>query len=542
MKDLTTSIYTFEDLIQGNFLYVDKTEYIWQLVKHVGESYFLSRPRRFGKSLTVSTLKAVFEGKKELFKGLAIYDKPYDWKPCPIIHLDMNGRDFSTLESMEERYRQILREQAEINGVTLKETSSDTMFHELIKTLHEQKGDVVLLLDEYDKPILNNISKENCSAFLDALKIFYSVIKEKNGMIRLAFITGVSKFCHASLSSELNNLTDITMDTRFATMLGYTQEELEANFSDRLTILAGDHDELMQEIKRWYNGYRFEENATTVYNPVSLAKFFESGGKFNNYWFSTGTPTFLLDLIMKSKFELSLSLNKPVSGAFFDAFEVTDLDPMVMLFQTGYLTIDRAERRKIPFTSKAITEYYLHFPNMEVEESFNGSLLAYCTNVRKHDTQELMLNLVTAVGTGNVDGFMKLFQSIFAGIPYSLHVKDEHYYQTVFYVICDLLKLLVQAEVCTNDGRIDMMVAAGEWIYVIEFKLNKTADDALQQIENKDYALKYRKEGHRIMLVGVNFDFNAGNIFQLAQRRILFLRPKTLPLYMLLPTFSSDKN
>ena len=345
MKDLTTSIYTFEDLIQGNFLYVDKTEYIWQLVKHVGESYFLSRPRRFGKSLTVSTLKAVFEGKKELFKGLAIYDKPYDWKPCPIIHLDMNGRDFSTLESMEERFRQILREQAEINGVTLKETSSDTMFHELIKTLHDQKGDVVLLLDEYDKPILNNISKENCSAFLDALKIFYSVIKEKNGMIRLAFITGVSKFCHASLSSELNNLTDITMDARFATMLGYTQEELEANFSDRLTILAGDHDELMQEIKRWYNGYRFEENATTVYNPVSLAKFFESGGKFNNYWFSTGTPTFLLDLIMKSKFELSLSLNKPVSGAFFDAFEVTDLDPMVMLFQTGYLTIDRAERR-----------------------------------------------------------------------------------------------------------------------------------------------------------------------------------------------------
>ena len=512
MKDLTTSIYTFEDLIQGNFLYVDKTEFIWQLVRPVGESYFLSRPRRFGKSLTVSTLKAVFEGRKELFKGLALYDKPYDWKTHPVIHLDMNGRDFSTLESMEERFRQILREQAEINGVTLKETSSDTMFHELIKTLHDQKGDVVILLDEYDKPILNNISKENCSAFLDALKIFYSVIKEKNEMIRLAFITGVSKFCHASLSSELNNLTDITMDARFATMLGYTQEELEANFSDRLTILAGDHDELMQEIKRWYNGYRFEENATTVYNPVSLAKFFESGGKFNNYWFSTGTPTFLLDLIMKSKFELSLSLNKPVSGAFFDAFEVTDLDPMVMLFQTGYLTIDRAERRQIPFTSKAITEYYLHFPNMEVEESFNGSLLTYCTNVRKHDTQELMLNLVTAVGTGNVDGFMKLFQSIFAGIPYSIHVKDEHYYQTVFYVICDLLKLLVQAEVCTNDGRIDMMVAAGEWIYVIEFKLNKTADDAMQQIENKDYALKYRKEGHRIMLVGVNFDFNAGNI------------------------------
>ena len=183
-----------------------------------------------------------------------------------------------------------------------------------------------------------------------------------------------------------------------------------------------------------------------------------------------------------------------------------------MLFQTGYLTIDRAERRQVPFTKKVITEYYLHFPNLEVEESFKDALLTYCTNVKKRDTQELMLNLVTAVGTGDVDGFMKLFQSIFAGIPYMIHVKDEHYYQTVLYVVCDLLKLMVQAEVCTGDGRIDMMVAAGEWIYVIEFKLNKTTEDAMRQIENKEYALKYIKEGRRIMLVGVNFDFNAGNI------------------------------
>ncbi len=512
MKDLTTSIYTFEDLIQGDFLYVDKTEYIWQLVRPAKEMYFLSRPRRFGKSLTVSTLKAVFEGKKELFKGLAIYDKPYDWKPHPIIKLDLNGRDFSTLEKMEESLRLILLEQADFNKVSLKETSSNAMFHELIKTLHDTKGDVVILLDEYDKPVLNNISKENCRVFLDALKVFYSVIKEKNGMLRLAFITGVSKFCHVSLFSELNNLTDITMDARFATMLGYTQEEMEANFGDRLATLSGDRNELMEEIRRWYNGYRFEKNAKTVYNPVSLAKFFESGGEFSNYWFSTGTPTFLLDLIMKSKFDFSLSLSKPVSAAFFDAFEINSLDPMVLLFQTGYLTIDRTEQRQVPFTKKAITEYYLHFPNLEVEESFNNSLLTYCTNIRKQDAQGLMMNLVTAVGTGDADGFLKLFQSIFAGIPYAIHVKDEHYYQTVFFVVCDLLKLLVQAEICTSDGRIDLMVAAGEWIYVVEFKLNKTADDAMKQIENKDYALKYHKEDKRIMLIGVNFDFTTGNI------------------------------
>ena len=238
MKDLTSSIYIFEKLIKGNYLYVDKTEYIWQLVNHTGESYFLSRPRRFGKSLTISTLKAVFEGKKDLFKGLAIYDKPYDWEPCPVIQLDMNGRDFRTLEAMEDSFRHILLEQADFNGVPLKENSSSTMFHDLIKALYDTKGEVVILLDEYDKPILSNISKENCRAFLDALKVFYSVIKEKNGMIRMAFITGVSKFCHASLFSELNNLTDITMDARFATMLGYTQEELEENFSDRLALLT----------------------------------------------------------------------------------------------------------------------------------------------------------------------------------------------------------------------------------------------------------------------------------------------------------------
>ena len=516
MKDLTSSVYTFEDLIQGNFLYVDKTEYIWQLIRPAKEMYFLSRPRRFGKSLTLSTLKAVFQGKKELFKGLAIYDKPYDWKPYPIIHLDMNGRDFSSVERMEQNFRQILMEQADVNGVDLPETTSNTMFHNLIKTLHDRDGDVVILLDEYDKPILNNISKPDSRAFLDALKVFYSVIKEKNGMIRLAFITGVSKFCHVSLFSDLNNLTDITMDARYATMLGYTQSELESNFSEQIETVEKklnlSHADLLEEIKNWYDGFRFHADSESVYNPVSLAKFFERGGEFSNYWFETGTPSFLLELIMKSKFDFSVSLNSPVSGSFFNAFEISSLDPLVLLFQTGYLTIDKCVEKKIPFTSKTIREYYLRFPNLEVDESFNNSLLAYCTTVRKQDSQELILKLITAVGTGDADGFMKQLQSVFAGIPYNIHVKDEHYYQTVCYVICDLLKLMVQAEVCTNNGRIDMMVAAGDWIYVIEFKLNKAADEAMQQIEHKDYAMKYRKTGKKIMLLGVNFDFHAGNI------------------------------
>ena len=516
MKDLTSSVYSFENLIKGNFLYIDKTEFIWKLIRPANGMYFLSRPRRFGKSLTLSTLKAVFEGKKDLFEGLVLYDKQYEWKTYPIIHLDMNGRDFGTLEKMEERFRQMLREQADLNGIILEESSSDTMFHSLIKKLHDKAGDVVILLDEYDKPILNNISNEKVSDFLSALKVFYSVIKEKSGMLRFAFITGVSKFCHVSLFSDLNNLTDITMDYDYAAMLGYTQEEFEAYFSDRIELASKQlnmpKDKLLPKIKAWYDGYRFQEDAPNVYNPVSLVEFFTKRCKFNNYWFATGTPSFLLELIMKSKFNLARSFEAPVGSSFFNAFEITDLDPQVLLFQTGYLTIDRAEQRTIPFTTKTIREYYLRFPNQEVESSFNDSLLAYCTTVRKQDTQELILKLITAVGTGNADDFLKLMQSVFSGIPYQIHVKDEHYYQTVFYVICDLLKLMVQAEVCTSSGRIDMMVAAGEWIYVIEFKLNKSAGEALKQIEHKEYAQKYRKEGKRIMLLGVNFDFNSGNI------------------------------
>ena len=515
MKDLTSGVYTFENLIQGNFLYVDKTEYIWQLIRPARGQYFLSRPRRFGKSLTISTLKAVFEGKKELFKGLAVYDKPYDWKKYPVIHLDMANCDIKTPEELTGYLNDLLTNIAALFGLNLRGELLTTRVENLISDIAKQ-GPPVILIDEYDKPILNNITNPDVKELLRVLKGFYSNIKKTENLMRLVFITGVSKFCHVSLFSDLNNLTDITMDARFAAMLGYTQAEFEAGFQPWIEAEEKkqklDHETFLKRIKNWYDGFRFEENSETVYNPVSLANFFEKGGKFGNYWFETGTPSFLLELIMKSKFDFHQVLSKPVSNSFFNAFEITDLDPEVLLFQTGYLTIDRASQREVPFTDKVITEYYLRFPNHEVEESFSNSLLAYCTSVRKQDSQELILNLITAVGTGDAGAFMKLFQSIFADIPYTIQVKNEHYYQTVCYVVCNLLKLMVQAEAATSDGRIDLMVAAGDWIFVIEFKLNRTAKQALKQIENKEYALKYRKNGKRIMLIGVNFNFRKGGI------------------------------
>ena len=515
MKNLTSSVYSFDNLIQGNFLYVDKTEAIWQLIKPAKEMYFLSRPRRFGKSLTLSTLKAVFEGKKELFKGLAIYDKPYDWQPYPVIHLDLNGFDFNGVDALRSSLCRLMRETADFHHLVLTESKPDQMFREIITEL-SKKQKIVILLDEYDKPILNNIGKPECKQILADLKAFYSVIKAFEGKLRFAFITGVSKFCHVSLFSDLNNLTDITMDARYATMLGYTQAEFESNFREQIDAAEKKQNlprkEFLAKIKKWYDGFRFEENAETVYNPVSLAVFFEKGGKFGNYWFQTGTPAFLLELIVKSNFSYSEMFTEPVSESFFNAFEITRLKPMVLLFQSGYLTIRKCTEEKIPYTDQTIRQYYLGFPNLEVERSFNEQLLEYCTAIQSESSPEFFVKLITAVGSGDADGFMKLFQSVFAGIPYPIQIRNEHYYQTVFYVVCDLLKLLVQAEVCTGSGRIDMMVAAGEWIYVIEFKLNKSADQAIRQIENRDYAVKYRKDGKRIMLIGVNFDSGAGNI------------------------------
>ena len=509
MKNLTSSVYSFENLIQGDFLYVDKTEYIWQLIKPAREMYFLSRPRRFGKSLTLSTLKAVFEGKKELFKGLAIYDKLYDWKPHPIIHLDMNGRDFSTLDKMEERFRQLLREQADLNGITLKESSSDTMFHELIRTLHDKAGDVVILLDEYDKPILNNITSEKASDFLSALKAFYSVIKEKNGMIRLAFITGVSKFCHVSIFSDLNNLTDITMDARYATMLGYTQEEFEANFADRIDAvsrkLGMPKEELIPEIKAWYDGFRFHSDCESVYNPVSLAKFFEAGGEFNNYWFSTGTPSFLIELVKKTKFDFDNILSKPVSSMAFNAFEIDKLDPLTLLLQTGYLTIKSMVRKfNMPW-------YWLDFPNREVSFSFNSYLVNAYTKKTDNFVVSFCEELADSMDNGDVKRLRKTMETFFAGISYEVHHKDESNFQNIFFALFRLLGYYIKAESHTNDGRIDAVAETEKYVFIFEFKLDDD-DSALSQIKEKKYYKQYELSKKKIFLNGVTFSTENGQI------------------------------
>ena len=516
MKDLTSSVYTFPDLIHGNFLYVDKTEYIWQLIRPAKGQYFLSRPRRFGKSLTVSTLEAIFRGQKELFKGLALYDKPYDWKQYPIIHLDLGTSDIKSPEQLVTFLLKKLEAIAESLNIALDCNQTPTAaFEDLVRAVG-QREKIIILIDEYDKPILDNIANPLVNDILSILRGFYSVVKGTEALQRFVFMTGVSKFSHVSVFSNLNNLTDITMEADFATMLGYTQEELEYYFGDRIELLVeinqSSKEEMLRKIKLWYNGYRFEENSQTVYNPVSLVQFFRNNGKFNNYWFKTGTTRVLLELMKDSNADYVKTLTMPETSSFFDSFEISTLKPKTLLYQTGYLTIDKCVETPVPYSTETMTSYYLHFPNLEVEKSFNENLLEYYANFTGKTAQDAYVNLIRAVGEGNVDSFVKELNSIFINIPYAIRNDNEKYYQSICCAIFSMLRLYVQAEVCTNEGRIDLVVQAGDWIYVIEFKLNKKAELAIRQIHDKNYAEKYRESGKRLMLVGVNFSSKTGKI------------------------------
>ena len=506
MKDITSSVYSFEKLRQEGYLYVDKTEYIWKLINPAGESYFLSRPRRFGKSLTVSTLKAVFEGRKELFKGLAIEGKPYDWKSYPVIHLDWNGWAVDTVENLLQSMTDMVCSVARQYGLQLTGKNPQMQFRELIEQL-SRKEKVVLLIDEYDKPILNNISKPWCKEILEALKGFYSVVKACENLERFVFITGVSKFCHVSLFSDLNNLTDITMDARYAEMFGYTQEELEANFGDRIAAFAGDRDieEYKTEIKKWYNGYRFEENAKTVYNPVSLAYFFEKGGKFNNYWFSTGTPSFLMELTKQKDFNFESALKEAVPQVAFNAFEINDIDPLTLLLQTGYLTIKGTEERF------GQTWYFLDFPNREVAGAFNAYILNSYAGKTQTASVQFTAEIATALLNRDLKKLRKVMEIFFAGIPYTSHKKQESTFQTIFFSIFRLLGLYIEAESVTNDGRIDAVVQTDKAIFIFEFKLDNDPT-ALEQIKEKEYYKKYLLDKRAIYIIGVNFDSEKGTL------------------------------
>ena len=517
MREITTSIYTFENLIKHNCIYVDKTKYIHKMLMASNGQFFCSRPRRFGKSLAISTLEAIFKGKRDLFKGLYLGNTDYDWPVHPVIHIDFANGNVQTLELLTRTILDMLGATAKSYGVSLHEDDPALAFKELISALYEKTGKgVVLLIDEYDKPILEHIgSMEDAEQFRDYIGNFYQIIKGSERYLRFTFITGVTKFAKVSIFSKLNNLDDISMNSSYGTMFGYTQNEFEACFKEHIDKAADDtgmkRDALLAEIKNWYDGFRFTGKSPTVYNPVSIGSFFNNDSDFENYWFATGTPTFLMKLLRSNHIVSSDLPKRTLNGTSFNTFNLTDLaqtspdDERLtqILYQTGYLTIDKL------LWSSPDKVYQLKFPNFEVSYSFAQNLLS--EYAPKASATDNVTKVRLAAMSGDTAAMIEHLRAFFTALPYDIQVKEEKYYQSIVYTIFRMCDMKMMTEVSTNIGRIDGVLDAGKHLYIIEFKLNKSADAALEQIDEKKYADRFiipaKEKGQIIHKLGINFSY-----------------------------------
>jgi hypothetical protein len=505
MKNLPVNIQTFSDFSEHNYLYVDKTKDIYNLFAEGGKYYFLSRPRRFGKSLLISTLKEIFSGNKELFKGLWIYDK-LEWEKHPVIHLDFLGFQYEGKDELIKTLKYMVNENAQRYGIQLKEKDYEKRFKELIKEL-SKKNSIVILVDEYDKPLIDFVDKkEIASENRNVLKTFFGTIKGADEYIKFVFITGVSKFSKVSVFSDLNNLSDITISSAFSTMLGYTEEELLYYFDERIEKMAGgEKEKLIADIKHWYNGYSWD-GKNFVYNPLSILLLFKEK-RFGNYWFSTGTPTFLIKSLRENSVDIKRLENYETTKLLFDSYEIERINVFALLFQTGYLTI-----KEIKQISRTQDIYRLSFPNEEVRESFLDYLAADYTGKLPNEIGYLVYKLQETIVNNNLDEFFTLLKSIFASIHYQIFIREkEAYYHTVIYLLLKLLGVHIKVEVGTNIGRIDGVIETENHIYVMEFKVGK-ASEAMEQIKEKKYYEKYLSTPQKIKIIGVGFDSKERNI------------------------------
>jgi len=503
---------SFESIRENADLYVDKTRLIHQMVSQ-GDYYFLSRPRRFGKSLTVSTLRCLFEGRRELFEGLWIAEHgEWDWREHPVILLDFNGISHETPDILTASLHEHIDLIARANDISLQTTMLKGQFKELILALHHKTGQkVVILVDEYDKPLIDHLGRGEAEIGIakknrDKLKQFFGVIKESNvaDALRFVFITGVSKFSRVSIFSELNNLTDLTMSRHYAEMLGYTQDELETSFAEYVARFAQETGQTAQEIwntlRLMYNGYRFSEKDVRVYNPFSVLNALQEQA-FRNYWFETGTPTFLINLLREHNWYLPEIENMQATVSMFSTYELENLQPEALLFQTGYVTI-----KDIDYGL-----YFFDYPNQEVKTAFLEMLLHSLTQGLPQSSR--FRALAKHLHQEDLPAFMDTVAAIFKDLAYTLETKrDEAYFHTVFYLMVSASGVDVRSEVLTCDGRIDLVMHVGRRIYIIEFKCNQSADAALAQIRDKGYAQAYQGLGKKVTLLGINFDTEKRNV------------------------------
>lgn len=501
-------IQNFESLRNDGYFYVDKTALIYQMVK-TGRYYFLSRPRRFGKSLLISTLEAYFLGKKELFKGLAMENLEKDWNRHPILHLDLNTAKYDTLEDLDSILNDSLIKWENIYGAAPSEVTFALRFKGIIGRAYAQTGQrVVILVDEYDKPMLQAIGNEQLqNGIRSTLKAFYGVMKTMDGCIKFGMLTGVTKFGKVSVFSDLNNVEDISMRNLFINICGISEQELHDNLEDELHELADSrnttYDEICKELREYYDGYHFTHNSMGIYNPYSLLNAFKYK-EFGSYWFETGTPTYLVELLKKHRYNLQRITHEETSAEVLNSIDSASDNPIPVIYQSGYLTIKGYDSR--------FGIYRLGFPNREVEEGFVKFLLPFYANTDAVKSPFEIQKFVREVESGDYESFFRRLQSFFADTPYELVRDLELHYQNVLFIVFKLIGFYTQAEYHTSDGRVDLILQTDKFIYIMEFKLDGSAEDALQQINEKHYAQPFEQDERKLFKIGVNFSAKTRNI------------------------------
>ena len=512
MKKLPLGIQNFREIIKGGYVYVDKTRYVYDLINSC-KYYFLSRPRRFGKSLLLDTIAEAFSGDRELFKGLWIYESDYEFKKHPVIHIDMSNIANKTPEILENELLSELRKLTNAEGLEIDYGTPSSVFKTLIEELHKKHDQrVVVLIDEYDKPILDHLHDTMIAeANRIVIRGFYGVLKSMDPHLKMTFITGVSKFTRTSIFSEMNNLLDITMIKEYSSICGVPVEELRKYFGEHIENLASydyfkRYSCLHDKILEWYDGYSWDGDARVI-NPFGLLSFFLSK-KFSGFWYASGSPKFLMDMI-KERPELYVNLNNLRIGEWaMDTFDVHSMQAAPLLFQTGYLTV-----KEIIYTLDTPT-YLLDIPNLEVREAFNMHILVELTEKGPADVESAYRRIYEALYTGDLRGILNILRGLFASIPYELHIKHESYYHSIFYAIMNLLGFDIEAEASVSGGRVDAVLELGDKVYVVEFKyehcardaspeekrklFDKALDEGLEQIMNRGYAKKYEGSGKTV--------------------------------------------
>ena len=496
-------IQTFSTIREGNYLYVDKTQYIVDFREKKMKYLFLSRPRRFGKSLFASTLQAYFEGRKELFEGLAIADYEKEWVKHPVLHFDLSGAKHMSVEQLERCLADMLEEQETKWGYKTHLVDANLRLIELVKRAYEKTGEkVAVIIDEYDAPLLDVVhEKENLQPLRRIMQNFYCPLKMLDPYLEFTFITGITKFPQSSIFSGLNNLDNISLYKQYSAICGISKSELTTQMKPDVAALGEalgmTYEECLAELTRFYDGYHFSEKSEDIFNPFSLVKALNAG-KIAPYWFGSGTPSFLLKLLDKYHVNLATLESQEAVLNSFDQSTEEMTDALPLLYQSGYLTIKKY--------NPMFQEYTLGIPNREVRNGLLNSLIPHYVNPRRSDNDAFLLGFSKAVYRNDIEAALEHMRTYLATIPYDLENHSEKHYQTIFYLMFSFLNIYIQTEVKSAIGRADAVMHMPDTIYVFELKVDKSAEEALAQIDEKGYMLPYHSDGKRLVKIGISFD------------------------------------